>query len=689
MAREGNDPKQGPAPPQEGESLGPRRLRTGIVYLLLLALFLVALQRFLSEEAPEATYDEFLFHLRAGHVERVVLGDAYHKGWMHILPGAPPPEARAGAESPGPELEVPAAPSGAGAKVRLSGKDRLGGKLPSHGRFKFIVAAIDDPALKDELVAANAAYGTEFKKKPNEGILAQIGMFLVPFLLMAAVLYLVLRQSGQVGRAALSFGKTRAKLYAEKVNTVTFADVAGCDEAKEELKEVVDFLKSPKKYQRLGGRMPKGILLVGPPGTGKTLLARAVAGESRTPFLSLSGSDFVEMFVGVGAARVRDLFEQAKRRAPCIVFVDELDAVGRHRGAGLGGGHDEREQTLNQLLVEMDGFDTTQGVIFLAATNRPDVLDPALLRPGRFDRQVVIDAPDLKGRREILEVHARDKPLSKDVDLHQIAANTPGFTGADLANVLNEAALLAARRGLEKIGQAEVQEAAERVLAGPERKSRCLSEEERRWSAYHESGHALVAALCKSADPVRKISIIPRGHAVLGYTLNPPAEDRYTITRNELVDRLRVLLAGRAAEKVVFGEVSSGSANDLQRATDMARTMVCRLGMSERLGPVSYGRDRQQVFLGRDFYSEEKTYSEATAREIDAEVKRFVELAGEEAENLLREHRACLDVLAKTLLEREVMQGPEFEELIRRELKREPAWNDKPAAAAAASSERQ
>jgi cell division protease FtsH len=431
---------------------------------------------------------------------------------------------------------------------------------------------------------------------------------------------------------------------------------------------VVDFLKNPKKYQTLGGRMPKGILLVGPPGTGKTLLARAVAGESKTPFFSLSGSDFVEMFVGVGAARVRDLFQQAKKHAPCIVFVDELDAVGRHRGAGLGGGHDEREQTLNQLLVEMDGFDTTQGVIFLAATNRPDVLDPALLRPGRFDRQVVIDAPDANGRKQILLVHARNKPFARDIDFGVLAANTPGFTGADLANVINEAALLAARRGKAEIGRAEIEEAVERAIAGPERKSRRLGAEERRRVAYHEAGHALVAALSKHADPVRKISIVPRGHAALGYTMQSPADDRYLLTRNALLDRLKGLLAGRAAEDIVFGELSTGARDDLNRASELARGMVCRFGMSERLGPVTFGREDHHVFLGRDLTQEERNYSEATAREIDAEVRRILEEADEAAKKILTDHRGCLERIAERLLEREVIQGSELDEMLKREL---------------------
>jgi cell division protease FtsH len=629
-------------------------------------IVLFAVKQLLEEGGNEASYDEFLHHLRKGHVEEVLLGDDYHTGWMTIPPGAA--DAKQGA---------PAAEE----RPVLSNTPKVGGKLPVSGRFHFYVTTAKDDDLLKELDDAHTKFGTRFKKKPSEGLWASIVVFVLPFLLILGIFYLMMRQSGQIGRAALSFGKTRAKLYLEKVQTVNFDDVAGCEEAKEELKEVVDFLKSPRKYQTLGGRMPKGILLVGPPGTGKTLLARAVAGESKTPFFSLSGSDFVEMFVGVGAARVRDLFQQAKRHAPCIVFVDELDAVGRHRGAGLGGGHDEREQTLNQLLVEMDGFDTTQGVIFLAATNRPDVLDPALLRPGRFDRQVVIDAPDAAGRKAVLLVHSRNKPFAKDIDFGILASNTPGFTGADLANLVNEAALLAARQGKTEIGKAELDEAVERAIAGPERKSRRLGPEERKRVAFHEAGHALVAALSKHADPVRKISIVPRGHAALGYTMQSPTDDRYIITRNALLDKLKGLLAGRAAEEVVFSELSTGAHDDLNRASDIARSMICRFGMSEKLGPVTFGRDSHQVFLGRDFTQEERNYSEMTARDIDSEVRRILEEAAGEAKMIVSEHRGCLDRIAHTLLEREVIQGSELDEMLRRELGKD-AEKKEPVAAA-------
>ncbi len=664
MTEQRKDP---PQPPKDGpgrDSTPPKGVRLAMVYLIIGVIILFAMKPLLEQDGYEASYDEFLAHLREGHVIVVELGDEYYTGEM-VVPTddkIPAQTAQGGATG------APTAP------VRPEAKSlKIGGKLPKPGspQFKFFVKAIqtakNDDLIK-ELEQAKHKFGTQYTGKAGEGFWPTFTLFGVPFLVIAILWYFMMRQTGQMGRAALSFGKTRAKLYAEKVQGVTFSEVAGCEEAKEELQEVVDFLKNPKKYQTLGGRMPKGILLVGPPGTGKTLLARAVAGESKTPFLSLSGSDFVEMFVGVGAARVRDLFEQAKRRAPCIVFVDELDAVGRHRGAGLGGGHDEREQTLNQLLVEMDGFDTTHGVIFLAATNRPDVLDPALLRPGRFDRQVVIDAPDSSGRKAILEVHAKDKPFAKGIDFGALAHSTSGFTGADLANVINEAALLAARRGRTEITQSELNEAVERAIAGPERRSRRLGDEERRRVAFHESGHALVAALSKHADPVRKISIIPRGHAALGYVLQQPDDDRYLKTRSALMDYLKGLLAGRAAEDLVFNELSTGAANDLSRATEIARSMVCRFGMSERLGPASFGRESHQVFLGRDFSQEERNYSESTAREIDAEVRVILEETSSEAKRILSENRGCLDHIAKTLLEREVIQGSELEEMLKREL---------------------
>jgi cell division protease FtsH len=642
---------QPPPPPSasSGENVQPRKHRLGLFYILLVILALVALQAFLSSRYNEASYNEFREHIEKGHVVWVQLGEEEYTGLIKMTEAE---RAEYAAKKAGPRDE--SAPSLRGLKY-----DRA--------EFKFKVAAKHNPEEETKLRELLATHKVTHWFKPASGWWPTFFLWILPLLLIVAFWFVLMRQSGQLGRTALSFGKARARLAQEGKETVTFADVAGCDEAKEELQEVVEFLKSPKKYQALGGRMPKGILVVGPPGTGKTLLARAVAGEAGKPFFQLSGSDFVEMFVGVGAARVRDLFQQAKVKAPCIVFVDELDAVGRHRGAGLGGGHDEREQTLNQLLVEMDGFDTTSGVIFLAATNRPDVLDPALLRPGRFDRQVVIDAPDLKGREAILRVHARGKSVDEHIDLHAIAANTVGFTGADLANVLNEAALLAARRKKTKISQAEIDEAVERVMAGPERKSRRLGDEERKRTAYHESGHALVAALSEYADPVRKITIVPRGRA-LGYTMMTPEEDRYSIRKEQLLDQLKMLLAGRAAELLVFGELWTGATNDLERATQIARAMVCRFGMSESLGPVVYGREDHQVFLGRDMVSENRDFSEKTAQAIDAEMRRILEEAHDGATRILAQHRECLDHLAETLLAKETIGGKELDKMLESEL---------------------
>jgi cell division protease FtsH len=483
----------------------------------------------------------------------------------------------------------------------------------------------------------------------------------LPFVLVFGFVLFFLNQVQGGGRRMMSFGRARTKQVAKDAPRVTFADVAGLDEAVEELQEIKEFLEAPEKFQKMGAKIPKGVLLFGPPGTGKTLLAKAVAGEAGVPFFSISGSDFVEMFVGVGASRVRDLFDQAKKAAPAIIYVDEIDAVGRQRGAGLGGGHDEREQTLNQLLVEMDGFDARTGVILLASTNRPDILDPALLRPGRFDRQIVVDRPDLEGRRKILEVHAREVPLAPGVDLGVIARRTPGFTGADLANLINEAALLCARRGLGQIGLPQLEEASERVMAGPERKSRVISERERRVIAYHEGGHALVAHALPKADPVHKISIIPRGRA-LGYTLTLPTEDRFLVTRSELVDELAMLLGGRAAEELVFADPTTGAQNDIDRATTIARQMVTEFGMSEDLGPLRFGQPHGQVFLGRDFTST-PDYSEEIAARIDAEVRRLVEGAHAVAHEILVENRAVLDRLADELVEHETLEVGRVQEL--------------------------
>lgn len=512
---------------------------------------------------------------------------------------------------------------------------------------------IDQPASRGELVV-------DSEPRPTTPWWTQI---LSPLLLMVFIIgaWYFFMQQGQGGGRVMSFGKSRAKLHTDDKRRVTFEDVAGVDEAKEELEEIVEFLKYPKKFIEIGARIPKGVLLVGPPGTGKTLLARAVAGEAGVPFFSISGSDFVEMFVGVGAARVRDLFEQAKKNSPCIVFIDEIDAVGRQRGAGLGGGHDEREQTLNQLLVEMDGFGINEGIIILAATNRPDILDPALLRPGRFDRQVVVDIPDVKGREDILKVHARNKPIAEGVELSILARRTPGFTGADLENLINEAALLSARRNKKKIGMTELEEAITRVIAGPEKKSRVMTERERRLVAYHEAGHAVVAHLLPSVDPVHEVSIIPRGRAG-GYTMILPKEDRFFMGKSELMDQVTHLLGGRVSEELVLNEISTGAQNDLERATQIARRMVMEFGMSERIGPMTLGHKHEEVFLGRDL-ARGRNYSEEVAASIDKEVKNIIETCYNKAKTLLSENINKLHKVAQALLEREKLDGEEFLEV--------------------------
>ena len=483
-----------------------------------------------------------------------------------------------------------------------------------------------------------------------------------PIIFLVAIWIFFMRQMQAGGNKALSFGKAKAKLVSEKSVKITFADVAGIEEAKGEVQEIIDFLKDPQKFQKLGGKIPKGVLLVGAPGTGKTLLARAIAGEAGVPFFSMSGSDFVEMFVGVGASRVRDLFDQAKKTAPCIIFIDEIDAVGRHRGAGLGGGHDEREQTLNQLLVEMDGFESNQGVIILAATNRPDVLDPALLRPGRFDRQVVVPQPDVKGRLEIIKVHTKNVPVDERVDLEQIARGTPGFSGADLANLVNEAALLAARKSKSKVEKADFEAAKDKVLMGVERKSMIISETEKRNTAYHEAGHTLVAKLTPGTDPIHKVSIIPRGRA-LGVTQQLPIDDRYTYSKDYLMKALSILLGGRAAEEIALKHTTTGAGNDLERATELARKMVTEWGMSEKLGPLTFGKKDEQIFIGREI-AKHKDYSEKTAVDIDEEVKRIVIEAYDISKKLLTENQALLDALASALLEKETMDGAEIDALI-------------------------
>ncbi|MEA3440001.1 MAG: ATP-dependent zinc metalloprotease FtsH [Chloroflexota bacterium] len=492
------------------------------------------------------------------------------------------------------------------------------------------------------------------------GIATALG-YILPFLILGGIFWFVFRQAQGGNNAALSFGKSRARMFSGDQTTVTFQDVAGVEEAKEELAEVVEFLREPEKFIALGARIPKGVLLVGPPGTGKTLLAKAVSGEAAVPFFSISGSEFVEMFVGVGASRVRDLFDQAKRHSPCIVFVDEIDAVGRQRGAGLGGSHDEREQTLNQMLVEMDGFDTDTNVIIVAATNRPDILDPALLRPGRFDRRVMLDRPDMRGREAILRVHVRGKPLGPDVDLAVLARSTPGFVGADIENLVNEGAILAARRNKKQIEQEDLEESIERVIAGPERKSRLISEEEKRIVAFHEAGHAVVMNALPEADPVHKVSIIARGMAG-GFTMALPTEDRTLMAKNKLFADMVGLLGGRAAEELVFNDITSGAANDLERVTRMARTMVTRLGMSEELGPMVYGQKEELIFLGREI-SEQRDYSESVAEKIDKEVRGIVNEAHDKARNILIEYREMLDAVANKLLEVETIRREEFESI--------------------------
>jgi cell division protease FtsH len=484
---------------------------------------------------------------------------------------------------------------------------------------------------------------------------------IIPFVIIFILFFFLLNQAQGGGSRVMNFGKSRAKLYNEEKKKVRFKDVAGADEEKQELVEIVEFLKDPRKFAELGARIPKGVLLVGPPGTGKTLLARAVAGEAGVPFFSISGSDFVEMFVGVGASRVRDLFETAKKNAPCIIFIDEIDAVGRQRGAGLGGGHDEREQTLNQLLVEMDGFSGNEGIIIIAATNRPDILDPALLRPGRFDRQITVDRPDVKGREEVLKVHARNKPLDESVDLKTIAMRTPGFSGADLENLLNEAALVAARQNKKKIDMKDIDEATDRVIAGPAKKSRVISEKERNIVAYHEAGHTVIGMVLDEADMVHKVTIVPRGQAG-GYAVMLPKEDRYFMTKPELLDKITGLLGGRVAEEIVFGEVSTGAHNDFQRATSIARRMVTEFGMSEKLGPMQFGQSHGQVFLGRDLHNEQN-YSDQIAYEIDLEIQRIIKECYERAKQILTEQRDKLELIAKTLLKVETLNAEQIKHL--------------------------
>ena len=590
-----------------------RQINSAIVYMILFVILAVFFWRSVMDIGPtpiELSYSDFLNYVRQGRVSEVTIGEAIR------------------------------------------------------GRFldgeEFITYRVDDPNLIEELRKANVKFTGIPPAQPSWwlGLISP----LITVVLIGLLWYFMFRQAQGANNQAMSFGRSRARLASESKVKVTFADVAGVDEAKEELREVVDFLKNPKKFQAVGAKIPKGVLLVGPPGSGKTLLARAVAGEAGVPFFSISGSEFVEMFVGVGASRVRDLFNQAKKSAPCIIFIDEIDAVGRQRGAGLGGGHDEREQTLNQLLVEMDGFDPNIGIIVIAATNRPDILDPALLRPGRIDRKVVVDNPDLEGRLEILKIHARGKPLAEDVNLQVIAQRTPGFSGADLANLLNESALLAARRGKNKITMEELEEAIDKVIAGPERKSRVLSEKEKELIAYHEVGHALVTKFLPNADKVHRISIIPRGMA-LGYTLHLPTEDKHILTKAELLDKIVTALGGRAAEEIIFNETTTGAQNDLEVATEIARRMVTEFGMSEELGPLTFGKKQGQVFLGRDLI-ESRNYSEQVAFMIDREIRRIIESCYDKAKDILIKNKETLIKIASILKEKETIEAEEFDKLI-------------------------
>jgi cell division protease FtsH len=548
-------------------------------------------------------------------------------------------------------------------KVQIRGEEIRGQYGSSAGKREplFKTYAATYPDLVKDLRAK--AVEIEITPQKDSSLVSALVMY-GPLILLVAIWFVIMRQMQAGGNKALSFGKSRAKLLTPTQKKVTFKDVAGVEEAKVELQEIIEFLKDPQKFQKLGGKIPKGVLLIGPPGTGKTLLARAVAGEANVPFFTISGSDFVEMFVGVGASRVRDLFEQGKKNAPCIIFIDEIDAVGRHRGAGLGGGHDEREQTLNALLVEMDGFDTNEGVILVAATNRPDVLDPALLRPGRFDRRVVVDRPDLRGREQILKVHTRNTPLAENVDLTIMARGTPGFSGADLANLVNEAALNAARFNKKKVEMIDFEYAKDKVMMGPERKSMIMTEEEKKNTAYHEGGHALVAAMLPDADPVHKVTIIPRGRA-LGVTMQLPAEDKYSHTKEYLEATITVMMGGRIAEEKFLGHMTTGAGNDIERATDMARKMVCEWGMSE-MGPLTFGRPEQEIFLGRDF-GRTQDYSEATANQIDAEVKRIVTAAYDRANKVITDNTKAMHRLARTLLEKEVLDGDEVLQILAEE----------------------
>jgi cell division protease FtsH len=626
-------------------------------YIPVMLLFLWFWQSTVTQISLKAIpYSEFKEHLRKGEVVECVVKLDSIEGKIEPGPGAAqgPEDTAASAEPTNAHAKAPAA----GKQPATEGK--TGPAEP--GGFLFRTVRVEDPNLAKELETAGVKFRGERPSMMSQFLLSWI----IPLGILVLLWSFVGRRIGNAGESILSFGKSKARLVAEKETGVAFKDVAGCEEAKYELQEVVDFLKNPDRYKAIGASIPKGVLLVGPPGTGKTLLAKAVAGEAHVPFFSLSGSDFVEMFVGVGAARVRDLFQQAKAKAPCIVFIDELDAIGRQRGVHVGAVNDEREQTLNQLLVEMDGFAANAGVIVLAATNRPDVLDRALLRPGRFDRQVVVDAPDIDGREAILRVHVRNKKVAKDVDLRRIAQATPGYSGADLANATNEAALLAARRNSKEIHQQDLEEAVEKVVAGPERKSRRLRDEEKRRVAYHETGHALVAAYSKAADPVHKISIIPRGRAALGYTMQLPTDDQFLLTRTQLLDRIRGMLGGRAAEEVVFQEVTTGAENDLEHATALARQMVCLFGMSDAIGLAHCANRQNGMFLPGANGAFQRDCSEQTAQEIDVEVRRILDRAYSEAKEILTQHRDQLELVTAELLKRETLDAAAFAFLLGR-----------------------
>jgi cell division protease FtsH len=599
-------------------------------FVLALLLILVFQQLFAGSDIQQISYNEFQALLKAHKINEIVIGPDTITGRI--------------TDATGLDKLLPPAKAKRFAEVK---------------RPTFVTPKLDDPQLVGELEAAGVSYQGRLENK----IMTFLLYWILPVLFFVFLWGLFFRRMGGAGGPMMAIGKSKAKVYMEKETGVTFADVAGCDEAKEELMEVIEFLRDPQKFQRLGGKLPKGVMLLGAPGTGKTLMAKAVAGEASVPFFSMSGSDFVEMFVGVGAARVRDLFNQAQEKAPCIIFIDELDALGKARGMNPMGGHDEREQTLNQLLVEMDGFDTRKGVIIMAATNRPEILDPALLRPGRFDRHVLIDKPDVKGREDILKVHTKGLVMAPEVDIKVIAQRTPGFVGADLANICNEAALLAARKNKDAIEMDDFEEAIDRVVAGLEKKNRKMNEKEKEIVAYHESGHAIVAHLLPHADHVHKISIIPRGVAALGYTQQLPTEDRYLLTRTELLERLCVLLGGRIAEELVFGEISTGAQNDLLRATDIATRMVREYGMSE-MGLVTYERERRPLFLDVGFGDTGREVSEATAEEIDRQVRKIVESAREKAVSLLSANQDKLKALAHRLLEKEVVDREELQELL-------------------------